>query len=134
MRDNLGRQYSILQDREFALSREAIIASRKKIKKEGKGNKPRASEPLESEDFECLWESGALGDSDLETLQNSVRLLVCMHMGMRSRDEHHRQKPVCKGVKQTTRHEKRRWKCYAELSFRTLKLCNSQATAMSAAW
>ena len=54
LRDNLEKQYSILQDREFALSREAIIASRKKLK-EGKENKPRASEPLESEDFECLW-------------------------------------------------------------------------------
>ena len=65
---------SILQDREFALSREAIIASRKKLRKEGKETSYiRASEPFESEDFECaVWESGALGDSDPETLQNSV--------------------------------------------------------------
>ena len=90
LRDNLGKQYSILRDREFALSREAIIAARKKLKKEGKGNMPRASEPLESEDFERLWERGALGDSDPETLQNSVWLMVCMHMGMRGRDEHHK--------------------------------------------
>ena len=83
LRDNLGKQYSILQDREFALSREAILASRKKLKKEGKGNKPNASEPLESEDFELLWESGALGERDPEMLQNTVWLILCMHMGMR---------------------------------------------------
>ena len=75
-----GELYSILQDREFALSREAIVASRKELKKEGKGNKPNASESLESEDSERLWESGAIGEGDPETLQNSVCLMLCMHM------------------------------------------------------
>ena len=72
LRDNLGKQYSILQDCKFALSREAIACSIKKRVEEGKGNKPNASEPFESEDSERLWESGALGEGDPETLQNSV--------------------------------------------------------------
>ena len=75
-----GELYSILQDREFALSREAIVASRKELKEEGKGNRPNGSE---SEDSERLWESGALGEGDPETLQNSVCLMLCMHMRMR---------------------------------------------------
>ena len=75
-----GELYSILQDRDFALSREAIVASGKELKKEGKGNRPNESE---SEDSEHLWESGALGEGDPETLQNSVCLMLCMHMRMR---------------------------------------------------
>ena len=62
------------------------------LKKEGKGNKPNALEPLESEDFECLWESGTLGEGDPEMLQKSVWLMLCMHMGMRGCDEHHKLK------------------------------------------
>ena len=79
-------------DRQFALSREALIAARKKLKKEGKGNRSKAADPLEKEDFEQLWESGALGEDDPETLQNSVWLMLCMHMGMRGQDEHHKLK------------------------------------------
>ena len=92
LRDDLGRHYSILLDRQFALSREALIAARKKLKKEGKGNRSKAADPLEKEDFEQLWESGALGEDDPETLQNSVWLMLCMHMGMRGQDEHHKLK------------------------------------------
>ena len=40
------------------------------------------------------------------------------------------QRLLWKGVKQITLHEKRQWKHYAKLNFRTLKRCNSQATAM----
>ena len=65
LRDDLGRQYSILLDRLFTLSREALIAARKKLKKEGKGNRSKATDPL---GFEQLWESGALGKDDPETL------------------------------------------------------------------
>ena len=36
LRDDLGKQSSILQDCEFALSWEAIVASRKKFKEEGR--------------------------------------------------------------------------------------------------
>ena len=69
LRDNLGKQYSILQDCKFALSREAIVASRKELKKEGKGNRPNGSE---SEDSEHLWKSGALGEGDPETLHACI--------------------------------------------------------------
>ena len=41
--------------------------------KEGKGNRPNGSE---SEDSEHLWESGALGEGDPETLQDSYRALA----------------------------------------------------------
>jgi len=69
-----GELYSILQDREFALSREAIVASRNELKKEGKGNRPNASESLESEDSERIWESGALGEGDPETLRSNLQV------------------------------------------------------------
>ena len=67
LRNNLGKQYSILQDREFALSREAIIASRKKLKKEGKGNKPRVSESQELSSQRCGAIHCALRDVQYES-------------------------------------------------------------------
>ena len=60
------------------------------LKKEGKGNKPNASEPLENEDIEQLWESGNLGNSDSESLQNTVLFLLTLNMRNRGRDEHYK--------------------------------------------
>ena len=51
----LHKSFSIIQDCQFASSREKLKASRKMLKKEGKGNKPNAPEPLEKEDLEKLW-------------------------------------------------------------------------------
>ena len=77
------------------------------LKKEGKGNKPNASEPLEK-DIERLWESGNLGDSDPESLQNIVWFLQTLHTGMRGRDGHYKLqygdflvKSITDGVKYT---------------------------------
>ncbi len=60
------------------------------LKKEGKGKKSKASQPLENTEIEQLWISGALGSSSTEVLQDTVRFLLCLHMGMRGRDEHYK--------------------------------------------
>ena len=60
------------------------------MKKEGKGNKPNAADALEPADIEQFWESGALGDSDPKTLQDTLWWLIATHMGTRGRDEHHK--------------------------------------------
>ena len=86
----LRKPYSIVRDTQFASSREKLIAARKMLKKQGKGNKSKAAEPLESSDIAQLWEKGALGDKDPETLQNTIWYLLTLHMGMRGRDEHYK--------------------------------------------
>ncbi len=60
------------------------------LEKEGKGNESKASKPLDNTEIEQLWISGALGSSSSEVLQNTVWFLLCLHMGMRGRDEHYK--------------------------------------------
>jgi len=96
------KPFSIIRDQQFASSREALKASRKHLKKEGKGNKPNAADALESADFERLWESGALGDTDPQTLQYTLWWLIATHMGTRGRDEHHKLRFGDFTVKSTT--------------------------------
>ena len=57
---------------------------------ERKGNKSRASQPLEDVEIEQLWISGALGSSSPEILQNTVWFLLCLHFGTRGRHEHYK--------------------------------------------
>ena len=61
------------------------------LKKEGKGNRPQAAQPIEDSDIEKMWESGTLGDSSPETL-NTILFLLTIHMGLRGRDEHYKAK------------------------------------------
>ncbi len=49
------------------------------LKKEGKGKKSKASQPLENTEIEQLWISGALGSSSSEVLQDTVRSPVPAH-------------------------------------------------------
>ena len=85
---DLQKTYSILRDKSFTSSREALKAARKHLKSEGKGNKPNAADALEPADVEQLWSSGALGDTDPVTLQQTLWWLIATHMGTRGRDEH----------------------------------------------
>ena len=67
-------------------------AKRKYLKRLGKGNKPEACESLSESEIEQLWTSNALGDHSPQNLQYTIWFLICLHMGMRGRDEHHKYK------------------------------------------
>ena len=56
----LHKSYSIIRDSEFNSLREKLKAARKMLKKEGKGNRPQAAQPIEDSDIEKMWESGTL--------------------------------------------------------------------------
>ena len=101
----LHKTFSIIGDVEFTSSNEKLKAARKTVKKEGKGNKPHAAEPLDEDEISLLWETGALGDGSPEVLQNTVWYLLTLHMDMRGRDEHYKlrygdlqQKPATDGA------------------------------------
>ena len=68
----MKKTYRTIRHVEFSSSREKLKAARKSLKKEGKGNKSKAADPLEDGDIEKMWETGALGDSSPETLLNTV--------------------------------------------------------------
>ena len=86
----LRKPYSIIRDTRFASSREKLKAAQKMLKREEKGNKSNAAEPLENSDIDVMWASGALGDTSPEILLNTVWFLLTLHMGMRGRDEHYK--------------------------------------------
>ena len=76
------------------------------MKKEGKGNKPHAADALKPADIEQLWKSGALGDTDLQTLQHTLWWLIAAHIGTQGQDKHHKLRFGDFAVKSTTdRHE-----------------------------
>ena len=81
---NLRQPYRILRDQEFT-SRDALKAARKRLKSEGKGIKPNAADALESADIECMWSSGALGDTDPLTPANPVVAYCHAHGNKRER-------------------------------------------------
>ena len=84
------KPYSIIRDVEFSSSQQLLTASKKMLKKEEKGNKSKASQPLEDVEIEQLWISGALGSSSPEILQNTVWFLLCLHLVMRGHNEHYK--------------------------------------------
>ena len=87
---NCGQVRSVIEDREFAGSREALKAKRKHLRKGGKGAKKNAAEPLSAANEDKLWESGQLGDHSPQALQRTVWFYATMHFGWRGCDEHRR--------------------------------------------
>ena len=84
-----GQFRSVIKDREFSGSREALKAKRKHLRKGRKGAKKNAAEPLSAADKK-LWESGQLGDRSPQVLQSTVWFYAMMHFGWRGGDEHRR--------------------------------------------
>ena len=72
----------ILKDLEFTSSRQSLKASRKMLKKQGKGDCPQAVMSLSNEDIVANWCTGLF-----ESRTFNVWFLVYYRMGMRGRDE-----------------------------------------------
>lgn len=81
--------YSIMNSKgpEFNLSRQAFSAKKKSLKKQGRGNKPRAAEPLSDQDIELFYTKGILGDHTPQALLNVLWLNNCIHFGLRGTTE-----------------------------------------------
>ena len=66
----------------------AMLSVKKKdLKKEGLGNKPNASEPLEDHQIEQMWSSGAIGLQNPRSLLRLVWWNNVTHLGMRALKE-----------------------------------------------
>ena len=96
------KPFSIIRYQQFPSLREALKTFTKHSKKKGKGNKPNSADTLEPADIEQLWESGALGDTDPQTLQCTLWWLIATHMGTQGWDEHHKLRFGDFTVKSTT--------------------------------
>jgi hypothetical protein len=73
----------------FNLTRDAISAKQKVLKKQGKGNKPKKSQPLTDDEINMLYQKKLLGESTPESLLNTVWFNNTVHFGMRGAHEHY---------------------------------------------
>ena len=73
----------------FNLTRDAISAKQKVLKKQGKGNKPKKSQPLTDDEINMLYQKKLLGESTPESLLNTDWFNNTVHFGLRGAHEHY---------------------------------------------
>ena len=66
-----------------------LSLKKKDLKKKGLGNKPNAANPVEEEDLEKMWASGAVGLQSPRSLIQLVWWNNVTHLGMRACKEQH---------------------------------------------
>jgi len=64
-----------------------LVAKRKNLVKQGRGNKPNACRELAKEEEEKLFESGEFGRHHPEALQLTLWSFFSLHFGFRAKDE-----------------------------------------------
>ncbi|KAK3729478.1 hypothetical protein QZH41_007437 [Actinostola sp. cb2023] len=72
---------------EFEEVAEMLSLKKKDLKKKGFGNKPNTAQPIEDEDVQKMWESGAVGMHSPRALLRLVWWNNMMHLGMRGFQE-----------------------------------------------
>jgi len=72
---------------EFSLSRDAFAARSKSLKRQGKGNKPKAASPLTDDEIEALYQKQILGCQTPCALLNTMWYNNCVHFGLRGTTE-----------------------------------------------
>ena len=86
--------HNILRDKDFERSRAVLASLRKKLKKQGLGNKPNASRELNEAEMLKLFDQNFFGSSSPESVQRTVWWYVSINFGFRGRDE---QRQLCWG-------------------------------------
>ena len=117
---------SIINDLVFEKTRKVLQSKQKQLKKQGKGNKPKASVALTSEELKILYEKGLLGMCSPEALLNTLWLNNTLHFGLRGCQEH---RDMCWGdvkLQKTASGVE-----YLEFNERQTKLEQDQTAAMS---
>lgn len=87
--------HDIARDKEnFSMTHNIIKSRSKDLKSQGMGNLPNKARLIEDEEEERMWESGALGDHEPETLLSTVYYLTTKNLGFRGNHEAHQ---LCNG-------------------------------------
>ena len=85
---------NIIESITFEQTRKSLQARCKKLKKDGKGNKPNAAQALTDHEINTLYQQNQLGILNAEALLNTLWLLNSLHFGLRGCDWH---RQVCWG-------------------------------------
>ena len=83
-----GNGKSIIKDNDFQKARDALKSKQRELKRQGKGNKPKATTALSDEEIDILYSNKVLGLSFPQALVNSVWLKNMLHSGLRGCKEH----------------------------------------------
>ena len=78
-----GYGKSLIKDNDFQKTRDALKAKQKELKRQGKGNKPKATTDLSDEEIDILYNEKVLGLSSPQALVNTVWLNNMLHFGLR---------------------------------------------------
>ena len=80
--------FNILKDNEFEKSRRVLAAKHKSLVHEhGRRNKLQATQAIDENEEDALFEAGEFGDSNPVALQRTVWWFLSLHFGFRARDE-----------------------------------------------
>ena len=80
--------YSILNDKDFEVSRKVLNGKAIDLQRSGMGKRPKKSDPLTEEEEEILWKT-VLGKETPTSLNYTLFFLISQHFGTRGRQEHH---------------------------------------------
>ncbi|XP_060554752.1 uncharacterized protein KIAA1958-like [Ruditapes philippinarum] len=83
-----GYEQTIALGPGFAKVRETLSMKQRQLKKDGRGNLPKKSEPLSDKDIDHLWNSDQLGTRTPDTILQTLWLYNTIHFGLRSCQEH----------------------------------------------
>ena len=78
-----GYGKSIIKENDFQKTRDALKVKQKELKRQGKGNKPKATTALSDEEIDILYGKTLLGLSSPQALVNTVWLDNMLHFGLR---------------------------------------------------
>ena len=67
-----GALYSLLKDKAFVRSRQVLNGKAIELRESGRGKRKKKADPVIAEEEEQLWETGALGCDNPETLNHSL--------------------------------------------------------------
>ena len=81
-------QINIFKDSSYASFQRTLDGEMKRLRASGLGVKKRQAEPITIEEENTLWEKGVLGESDPQTLLDTVLFLCGIHFALRSGQEH----------------------------------------------
>ena len=73
----------------FQLTRDALTAKQKSLKRLGKGNKPMKASPITDDEINILYEKGILGSGNAQALLNTTWLNNCILFGLRGTKENY---------------------------------------------
>lgn len=79
--------FNILKDDAFTKSRAVLIAKRKNLVKQGRGNKPKAGREITDKEEGTWFETGQFGCDNPVVLQRALWWHLSMHFAFRARDE-----------------------------------------------